>query len=374
MADARDLARLDEVVSYLYSGTPSTQVPSTDNFILARSIAVASRCIERVCGRQRNDISFFVAQNWTETRNGTGQNQMRVRVRPLISVNSVTINGTPVPSAQGSPTLSGYVWDPMTGMISIRAGYYSLRGGYGFAAGFQNVVFNYTAGYNTRGMESVAMLPDWTASTDFAQWSQINHVANNIVYTALTGGVSGATMPDFPTTFGAVALDGPTTSSGVATASQAGQLVTISTSTPHGLVGNQGITVAGVSPGYNGRFTVATVPSTTSFTYLAGATNLASLGAGGTVTIAPITWLAESQSYPLVAGAIRNQEDLEMACCQQAALVYKQRGRIADTGYGIGNDHVSYFMGQMSQTTKLLLSSYIDYASALIGGETIPSP
>src|SRR5258708_8349625 len=72
-------------------------------------------------------------------------------------------------------------------------------------------------------------------------------------------------------------------------ASENGFLVTITTSAAHGLSTGQSVTVGGVGgSGYNGRFPVVSVPSSTQFTYIAGASGLAASG-GGTAASATAT-------------------------------------------------------------------------------------
>src|SRR5574340_700893 len=64
-------------------------------------------------------------------------------------------------------------------------------------------------------------------------------------------------------------------------ATENGFLVTITTSAAHGLSAGQSVTVAGVGvAGYNGTFPVVSVPTSTQFTYIAGASGLAASGAG----------------------------------------------------------------------------------------------
>src|SRR5271155_3690937 len=68
-----------------------------------------------------------------------------------------------------------------------------------------------------------------------------------------------------------------------------GYLVTITTTSPHGLSAGQSVTVAGVAvTGYNGTFPVVSAPSSTQFTYIAGASGLAASG-GGTAASATTT-------------------------------------------------------------------------------------
>jgi len=69
-------------------------------------------------------------------------------------------------------------------------------------------------------------------------------------------------------------------------AMESGNTVTITTSSVHGLVTGQTVTIAGFTgayAGYNGTFTVASVPSTTTFTYTDSTSGLVKSG-GGTAT------------------------------------------------------------------------------------------
>jgi hypothetical protein len=69
-------------------------------------------------------------------------------------------------------------------------------------------------------------------------------------------------------------------------ATESGNTVTVTTNSAHGLVAGQTVLIAGFSgaySGYNGTFTVASVPTTTTFTYTDSTTGLGKSG-GGTVT------------------------------------------------------------------------------------------
>ncbi len=67
-------------------------------------------------------------------------------------------------------------------------------------------------------------------------------------------------------------------------ATEAGTTVTITTTTPHGFVVGQSVSISGVGvAGYNGGFKITGTPTTTSFTYTAGTSGLAASG-GGTVS------------------------------------------------------------------------------------------
>lgn len=64
-------------------------------------------------------------------------------------------------------------------------------------------------------------------------------------------------------------------------ATENGFLITITTTSVHGLAAGQSVTIAGVGvAGYNGTFPIVSVPSTTQFTYIAGASGLAASGGG----------------------------------------------------------------------------------------------
>src|ERR1700687_5778591 len=72
-------------------------------------------------------------------------------------------------------------------------------------------------------------------------------------------------------------------------ATENGFLVTITTTAAHGLSAGQSVTIAGVGiAGYNGTFPVVSSPTATQFTYIAGASGLAASG-GGTAASAPAT-------------------------------------------------------------------------------------
>jgi hypothetical protein len=82
-----------------------------------------------------------------------------------------------------------------------------------------------------------------------------------------------------------------------------GFLVTITTSTAHGLSAGQSATVSGVGVfGYNGTFPVVAVPSGTQFTYIAGASGLAASG-GGTSASATAT-IQTSSAHGLAVGQL----------------------------------------------------------------------
>jgi hypothetical protein len=113
-------------------------------------------------------------------------------------------------------------------------------------------------------------------------------VDENIVV-AIAASPNGATQP------AAVAIAASPTG-----ATQNGFLVTITTSAAHGLSVGQSTTIAGVGvAGYNGTFSVTSTPSVSQFTYVVGVSGLAASG-GGTSASATAT-IQTSTAHGFVA-------------------------------------------------------------------------
>src|SRR5579863_1374971 len=80
-------------------------------------------------------------------------------------------------------------------------------------------------------------------------------------------------------------------------------LVTITTTSSHGLSAGQSATISGVAvTGYNGTFPIVAVPSNTQFTYIAGASGMAASG-GGTSASATAT-IQTTTAHGLVVGQL----------------------------------------------------------------------
>lgn len=71
---------------------------------------------------------------------------------------------------------------------------------------------------------------------------------------------------------------------GVSNKALTSNVATLTTASAHGLVVGDVVTVAGVDSTFNGTYVVATVPTTTTFTYAKTASNVTSASATGTVT------------------------------------------------------------------------------------------
>jgi hypothetical protein len=95
-------------------------------------------------------------------------------------------------------------------------------------------------------------------------------VVDENVIVALAASPTGATQP------AAVSI-----AASPAGATENGFLVTITTTAAHGLSAGQSVTITGIAvAGYNGTFPVVAAPSSTQFTYIAGASGLAASGGG----------------------------------------------------------------------------------------------
>src|SRR5271156_2945190 len=117
-------------------------------------------------------------------------------------------------------------------------------------------------------------------------------VVDENVVVAIAASPTGATQP------AAVSIVASPTG-----ATENGFLVTITTSAAHGLSAGQSVTVAGVAvTGYNGTIPVVAAPSSTQFTYIAGASGLAASG-GGTAASATAT-IQTTSAHGFVVGQL----------------------------------------------------------------------
>src|SRR6266436_3835846 len=140
-------------------------------------------------------------------------------------------------------------------------------------------------------------LPRQYDDTNFDRVSQSGpgagpSVVDENVSVAITATPSGATQPAAVTI--AASPNG---------AIENGFLVTVTTAAAHGLSAGQTVTIAGVGVvGYNGTFPVVSAPSTTQFTYIAGASGLAASG-GGTAASATAT-IQTTTAHSFVVGQL----------------------------------------------------------------------
>ncbi len=100
--------------------------------------------------------SFTQPQLMTEIRDGNGNNQMFVRMRPIVNVVSVAINGTAVPATGAWPSSGYYISDDLKSIklrfsaTPVSYPYYPRQssGALGFVQGQGNVQLVYWAGYS----------------------------------------------------------------------------------------------------------------------------------------------------------------------------------------------------------------------------------
>ncbi|HLN25709.1 MAG TPA: head-tail connector protein [Patescibacteria group bacterium] len=123
---AGDLTTLDTVKEWLGLTDPSQ---TEDDDLLTRLISAVSQVIATWCARD------FTMQSYIETRDGTGGDRMPFINYPVSAVDSLLINGRPIPPA-ATCCASGYSFTPTMLMLH----------GYGFNRGHGNVVITYTAG------------------------------------------------------------------------------------------------------------------------------------------------------------------------------------------------------------------------------------
>ena len=117
-------------------------------------------------------------------------------------------------------------------------------------------------------------------------------VIDENVTVAISASPNGATQP------AAVTIAASPTG-----ATENGFLVTINTTTAHGLSAGQSVTIAGVGvAGYNGTFPIVSTPTTQQFTYIAGASGLAASG-GGTAASATAT-IQTTATHGFVVGQL----------------------------------------------------------------------
>ncbi len=121
-----DLIVLADVKSWLGLTDPAQ---TEDDALLAALIAAASAFIRSWCRRD------FTVQPYIETRDGTGGMRLALTHTPVLSIDSLLIDGQPVPAAPAIGA-SGYFFTPT--MLYLH--------GHRFRRGFGNVVISYRAG------------------------------------------------------------------------------------------------------------------------------------------------------------------------------------------------------------------------------------
>src|SRR5258708_4159793 len=126
-------------------------------------------------------------------------------------------------------------------------------------------------------------------------------VVDENVIVAVVATPAGATQPSALTIV-----------AGPAGANENGFLVTITTTAAHGVSVGQSVTVTGVGiAGYNGTFPIVSIPSSTQFTYIAGASGLAASG-GGTAASAT-AMIQTAAAHGFVVGQLVTMTSIAVA-------------------------------------------------------------
>jgi hypothetical protein len=106
---------------------------------ITASDALISRLISACSAYMQTAMSRDIAvATYNEKRNGMGQDSMMLKETPIVTVNSLTIDGAAIPPQTGLVT-GGYLYDDQ--MVYLA--------GYRFNWGRQNVIVNYVGGYAT---------------------------------------------------------------------------------------------------------------------------------------------------------------------------------------------------------------------------------
>lgn len=119
------LTTLDSVKAWL--GVSS----ATDDALLARLVSASSAYVETWLNRS------ILSATYSDTRDGNGRTRMMLPQAPVTAISSVTVDGVAVPAAT-TATMSGYVFTETS--VGLR--------GYTFTSGMNNVVIQYTAGFD----------------------------------------------------------------------------------------------------------------------------------------------------------------------------------------------------------------------------------
>ena len=135
-----------------------------------------------------------------------------------------------------------------------------------------------------------------------------------------------------------------------------GTTATITTTSAHGLAVGDIVTVAGITPtGYNGGFSVASTPTTTSFTY--ANTTTGSQTVAGTVSIAPQLGVV-SRSAGTIGAVVRG------ATSQSSDLLVAQNSA-ASTLFSVASTGAIYTGSTLFTTAQTYIYGAADYGAAL---------
>lgn len=166
---------------------------TTDDALLTRMVSAASGFVQAWLNRN------IASQAYTEKRDGygmgAGRRFMVLANRPVISVQSLTIDTIAIPASTDNGQLQpGYGFDDTSIWLSDQSGYSNSfwPSGYYFTRGRRNVVIAYTAGYQKVEARSIPAGSPYTI-TPFSPW-------NGDIGAAFTGGAALVLVSGVPAT------------------------------------------------------------------------------------------------------------------------------------------------------------------------------
>jgi hypothetical protein len=193
-SNAIDLTTTQRILNWLTMGQGGASVSAIEQQVVQDCITAASAYWIWTLGLSPNLGVAPVASplnsilSYTETYDGSGSDRMFTRIRPIVTVASVTVDGIPIPASTGVP-VPGYVIDNTGKSISIlsgfggpgagqqlRVGFGFLRGGntWNFRAAKQNVVISYTAGFAPQSianeLQTIPASSPYTITVNVQPW------------------------------------------------------------------------------------------------------------------------------------------------------------------------------------------------------------
>lgn len=237
-ASALDLTTVSAARNWIFGPSPA---PTTNNFVLQMLITSLSLDFLRRTGygAQNNAVPsqspFNQAVTYTETYSGFGTPLLAIRNSPVLSIGSVSVQGSAIQASTGDNN-PGYYIDPSGKFLGIRlacVGPY-LGGGDGWSGwqlgtsaagrvggwprGVNNIQVTYTAGYAenvaTNELQTIPTLPSvWQANHAYTNGALI-YDGTNVQQCSITQGTaaaanSGASTPSWNTKAGQTTADGP---------------------------------------------------------------------------------------------------------------------------------------------------------------------
>ncbi|MEI6234807.1 MAG: autotransporter-associated beta strand repeat-containing protein, partial [Planctomycetota bacterium] len=213
-----------------------------------------------------------------------------------------------------------------------------------------------------------------TTSITGASGSGTNTV--NIPFTGVTALVLN--LGDGSDAIPALGISAYTSTRTITAASAATTTATITTSAAHNLCVGQSVTIAGVTPsGYNGTYTILSVPSTTTFTYTLAATQTAGTGFGQVTGPASLAVsIANTGTALTLTGSINVNGNVSVTAANALSVagnILAGAGTIALTGNtdGAGTEAFSQTAGLLSTSNTTANALKITHNTASGGTGTV---